>query len=133
MNPLILAPVLDIFKTLAERWFPDPEKKAQAEYAMLSMLQEKEFQVALKQLEVNAAEASNPSLFVSGWRPFVGWLCGFGLLYSTFGISVISWISGMNGYPSPPKVDTTEMLVILAGMLGIGGLRTIEKKAGVAQ
>jgi hypothetical protein len=78
MNPLILAPVLEIGRSLLERLFPDPTQKAKAEAEMLILLQTHELQKVIAQLEVNAKEAASPSVWVSGWRPFVGWCCGAG-------------------------------------------------------
>lgn len=80
MNPLVLAPVLEIGGKLLERLFPDPEQRAKAERDMLVLMQEQDLKKVLAQLEVNAREAQSPNLFVAGWRPFVGWCCGLGTL-----------------------------------------------------
>ena len=69
MNPLILGPVLEIGKSLIDRLFPDPALKAKAELDMMVLLQTQDLQRVLGQLEINAKEAANPNMFVSGWRP----------------------------------------------------------------
>lgn len=132
MNPLILAPVLEIGRSLLDRLFPDPTQKAKAEADMLILLQTHELQKVIAQLEVNAQEAANPNLMVAGWRPFVGWCCGLGFLWATIGHPVCAWIAASKGWPLPPAIDTETLLYVLGGMLGLGTLRTVEKVKGAA-
>ena len=73
------------------------------------------------QIEVNKVEASHKSLFVAGWRPAIGWICGLALLYST----ILSPILGI--WLAVPEVDTSLLTTVLMGMLGLGTLRTVEK------
>jgi hypothetical protein len=133
MNPLFIAPVLEIGKTLLDRWFPDPAEKSKAEAEMLQMLQEQDLKKVIAQLEVNAAEAASPHLFVAGWRPFVGWCCGAGFLWATIGQPVISWVAVAKGWPAPPAIDTEVLMYVLGGMLGLGTLRTFEKTKGTTK
>jgi dienelactone hydrolase len=133
MNPLVIAPVLEIGKSLLNRLFPDPAEKARAEMEMMTLLQTQDLQRVLAQLEVNAKEAANPSLMVSGWRPFVGWCCGAGFLWATIGQPVFAWVAVAKGWPAPPQIDTEVLLYVLGGMLGLGGLRSIEKVKGAAK
>lgn len=133
MNPLLIGPILEIGKGLMERWFPDPAKKAEAEAQFMLLMQEQDFKKVLGQLEVNAAEAANPSLWVAGWRPFVGWCCGLGFLWATIGHPVLSWVASARGWPAPPAIDTDVLMYVLGGMLGLGGLRSFEKAKGVAK
>ena len=133
MNPLLVAPIFELGKGLLERWFPDPEKKAQAEREFMLMMQEQDFRKVLAQLEVNAKEAASPHLFVAGWRPAVGWCCAAGFLWATIGQPVSGWVAAANGWPAPPSIDTDILLYVLGGMLGLGGLRSIEKVKGAAK
>jgi hypothetical protein len=133
LNPLILAPVLEIGRSILERVFPDPAQKAKAEADMLILLQTHDLQRVLGQLEVNAREASNPHMFVAGWRPFVGWCCGAGFLWATIGHPVFAWIASAKGWPAPPAIDTDVLLYVLGGMLGLGALRSVDKIKGVAK
>jgi hypothetical protein len=133
MNPLLIAPIFDVAKSLIERWFPDPAKKAEAEAAWLAMTQEQEFKKILAQLEVNAKEAASPHMFVAGWRPFVGWCSGLGFLYATIGQPILAWLALMNGTVEPPVIDSDLLLTVLGGMLGLGTLRTFEKVKGAAK
>lgn len=132
MNPLLLAPLFELGKGLIDRMFPDPAAKAAAELELLKMTQAGDLNIILEQLKINAVEAANPSIFVAGWRPFVGWICGFGLLYATIFHNIIEWISVIRSWPLPPAVDTDTLIYVLGAMLGIGGLRTLEKVRGVA-
>lgn len=132
MNPLILGPVLEIGKSLLERLFPDPEKKAKAEMEMMVLLQTHDLQRVLGQLEINAREASSPHLMVAGWRPFIGWCCGLGFLWATIGQPLLGWVAAARGWPMPPAIDTDTLLYVLGGMLGLGTLRTVEKIKGAS-
>lgn len=132
MNPLVLGPIFELGSALINRLFPDKTEAARAEYEFAKMVQEGSLAVIIKQLEINAKEAQHPSIFVSGWRPFVGWGCGFGLLWSTIGVNIVGWLAVINGWPVPPVIDTELLLYVLGGLLGIAGLRTVEKKSGVA-
>lgn len=133
MNPLLLGPVFEIGGKLIDRLFPDPAAKAAAELELLKMTQAGELQTTLAQLEINAREAAHPSIFVAGWRPFVGWTCGIGLIYATVGHNLLSWLAVARGWPEPPMVDADLLIYTLGGLLGIGGLRTIEKVKGVSK
>jgi dienelactone hydrolase len=133
MNPLIVAPILQLGQSLLERWFPDPQKKAEAEQQFMLLMQEQDFRKVIAQLEVNAKEAASPHLFVAGWRPFVGWCCGAGFLWATIGQPVVAWVAIAKGWPAPPAIDTEVLLYVLGGMLGLGGLRSFEKSKGVTK
>ena len=131
MNPLLIGPLFELGKGLIDRMFPDPAKKAEAELELLRMTQAGDLQVILAQLQINAKEAESTSLFVAGWRPFIGWICGFGLMYATIFHNLLQWGSVGLGWPLPPAVDTDTLIYVLGALLGIGGLRTLEKIKGV--
>jgi hypothetical protein len=133
LNPLILAPIIDVGKTLLDRFFPDPAEKAKAEAEFVQLLQEQELKKIIAQLEVNAKEAAHPSIMVAGWRPFIGWCCGAGFLWATIGQPVFAWVAAAKGWPAPPAIDTEVLLYVLGGMLGLGGLRSVEKIKGAAK
>lgn len=85
------------------------------------------------QTAINLKEAEHKSVFVSGWRPFVGWVCGFGYAWNFLLSPLIYYIGKMvtPDFPVPIAMDLTELSVLLLGMLGIGGFRTFEKVRGV--
>jgi Holin of 3TMs, for gene-transfer release len=118
--------VADLAKTAINAIWPDKTEQEKAQLAAA-------VQLIQGQLDVNRAEASSPNLFVAGWRPFVGWICGTG-----FGVQFIfgpigSWAASLAGHPMPfPQLDLGTMMPLLLGMLGLGGMRTAEKLQGKA-
>lgn len=133
MNPLLLGPLLEMGKSLIDRFLPDPAAKAQAEMELLKMTADGELKQVLAQLEINAREAANPSVFVAGWRPAFGWAGAVGFLYATVLQPLLAWYGATRGWPQPPSINMDLMWVVITGMLGIGGLRTFEKSKGVTK
>jgi hypothetical protein len=94
----------------------------------------------LAQVDVNKIEAENPNLFVSGWRPAVGWVGVLGLAYQFLGYPLMQWCwafgQGVDiipkGLTPPPDLQTDQLMVLLSGLLGFGGMRSFEKSKGVA-
>jgi hypothetical protein len=132
MNPLFLGPIIEIGRSLIDRMLPDPAAKARAEMDMLQLLQTQDMQKVIGQLEINAVEAASPHLFVSGWRPFVGWCCGLGFLWAAIGQPIFAYVAVMRGWPAAPSIDSDVLLYVLGGMLGLGTLRSVEKVKGAA-
>ena len=132
MNPLLIGPLLEVGKRIIDNLFPDPTQKAKAEMEMIVLLQTQELQKIIAQLEVNAKEAAHTSVFVAGWRPFIGWCCGAGFLWAAIGQPVFSYIAVVKGWPPAPAIDTEVLLYVLGGMLGLGALRSVDKAKGVA-
>lgn len=133
MNPLILGPILEVGKSILERFVPDPEKKREAELELVRMAAEGELKQVIAQLEINAREATHPSVFVAGWRPFFGWAGGAGFVYATIVQPLLAWGASIKGWPAPPTLNMDLMWVVITGMLGIGGLRSIEKVKGATK
>ena len=128
-----LSALLDIGSKVIDRVWPDPAQAAAAKLELFKLQQSGELAQIAGQMDVNKAEAANPNVFVSGWRPFIGWVCGLG-----FGVQFVfgplaEWGSALYGHPVKfPPMDTGTMMPLLLGMLGLGGLRTAEKIQGVA-
>jgi hypothetical protein len=133
MNPLILGPILDIGKTLLDRFVPDPEKKREAEMELVRMAADGELKQTIAQLEINAREAAHPSIWVAGWRPYFGWVGGTAFAYVGIIKPLLTWVASIKGWPLPPDIDTDFLWVVVSGLLGIGGLRTVEKFKGVTK
>lgn len=130
---------IDAAKLVIDKIFPDPAQRDAAKLAMYQAQQagefkpiEIEFQLAIEQIKVNAVEASSSSLFVSGGRPAAMWVCVSGLAYTFLLQPLLTWGSSIGKFPAPPPIDTTLLLQLLFGMLGLGALRTAEKFKGVA-
>lgn len=133
MNPLLLGPIFEIGKTLLERFVPDPEKKAAAEMELIRMAADGELKQVIAQLEINAREAVHPSIWVAGWRPGFGWAGVAGFLYATILQPLLAWWAAVKGWPVPPELNMDLLWVVVTGLLGIGGLRSIEKVKGAAK
>lgn len=88
----------------------------------------------MAQLDVNKAEAQSTSLFVSGWRPAVGWVCAFSLFYVALLDPIARFVAKVIiGYGGAfPVIDTTITMQVLFGMLGMSGMRSFEKARNVA-
>jgi hypothetical protein len=83
------------------------------------------------QLDINKQEAASQSIFVAGWRPAIGWICGVGLLCATL-MPLLVWIASLFGFHgSPPSIDTGTLLTLLMSLLGLGAMRTTEKVNGI--
>jgi hypothetical protein len=106
------------------RFIPDPNAKIAAEAELRESLRKWDD----AQSQTNTAEAANPNLFVSGWRPAIGWIGAAGLAYQY----VIRPLATATGYGTYPALDGSLMELVMA-MLGLAGLRTYEKKIGVAR
>lgn len=90
-------------------------------------------QLELAQAQTNTEEASSRSLFIGGWRPAVGWSCAAAFCYAFIVAPFSTWIATLTGHPVPlPTLDLSQMMPVLLGMLGLGGLRTYEKVRGVS-
>ena len=124
--------VTGVVSQIIDRVWPDPAIAATAKAELAKMQVSGELANVTAQIETNKAEATNPNLFVSGWRPFIGWVCGVGLVYSFIGQPLLSWASVNYHFSIPPVLDLGTLLTILGGLLGLGGLRTVEKINGVA-
>lgn len=134
MNPLFYGPLLEFGKLILNRFGPeDKEEKAKVETEFLKMAMTGELSQIIEQLKINAIEAAHPSIWVSGWRPFYGWAGGVGFLYAVFFQPILSWVAEIQKWPTPPTLENELLWVVVTGLLGIGGLRTYEKKAKVAK
>lgn len=119
----LIGPVTNILDKVIE----DKDKKNAIAFELATMAEKHGQELAKGQLEVNKVEASHKSLFVSGWRPAIGWICGLSLLYST----ILSPILGI--WFTVPPVDSSLLTTVLMGMLGLGAMRTVEKTKSVAR
>lgn len=133
MNPLLLGSLFDIGKTILDRFFPDPEKRREAEAEFTRLCADAEMKQVIAQLEINAREASHASIWVAGWRPAFGWVGALGFLYATVIQPIIAWYGTSRGWPQPPQINSDLLWVVITGLLGIGGLRSVEKIKGATK
>ena len=120
--------LLDIGGKVLDRVLPDPAQQAAAKLELLKLQQNGELAQITGQMEINKVEAASSSIFVSGWRPGIGWVCGAGFAVQFVIGPLAEWGSALAGHPVKfPQMDTGTMMPLLLGMLGLGGLRTAEK------
>ena len=128
-----ISSVLDVGKALIEKLIPDPKAKAEATQKLLELQQSGELAGIAQQAEINKIEAASSKLCVSGWRTFIGWICGSALAIQFIVGPLIAWGSRLNHNPLDlPPMNNELLTTLLIGMLGLGGLRTVEKLQGVA-
>ncbi len=131
LDPISAA--LDLGNTLINKIFPDPAQASQAKLELLKLQQSGELATMTAQTDINKQEATNQSVFVSGWRPAIGWVCALALAYQYLLRPLMTWAFMAADYNFPPMVGLDENLwQLMMGMLGLGGLRTFEKVQGVA-
>lgn len=126
LDPISAA--FDFGGKLLDKFIPDPEKKAAALFQLAQMKQNGELAQLTAQTDTNKVEAASTSWFVAGWRPFIGWVCGFGLAYQFITRPIANGIVTMLHRSADfPSLDMGTLLTLLAGMLGLAGARTVEK------
>ena len=118
---------LDIGGKLIDRLWPDPTQRDAAKLELLKLQQSGELAGITGQVEINKIEAASASVFVSGWRPFIGWICGAGLGYQFLVYPIL-----VAFVPKIVQLDMGTLLTLLVGMLGLGAYRTTEKLRGKA-
>jgi hypothetical protein len=118
---------------LLDKFIPDADERNRLAHEIATMSERHAHELAKGQLEVNKTEAAHKSLFVAGWRPFVGWTCGLALFWHFLGLPVVLFWTAYTGaeVPELPVFDMQSLMTVLLGMLGLGGLRTYEKMKGV--
>ena len=134
MTAPFLAALLPILGGVIDKVIPDTAAadKAKLEMQMEVIKQAKEGLLA--QIDLNKAEAATGNAFVGGWRPFIGWVCGAALAAQYVAGPLLEWGAAAFGHPLPPLPKLDDMLwELVLAMLGIGGLRTVEKVKGVAR
>jgi hypothetical protein len=130
-----LSSLIEPVTGLLDKFVEDKDQKAKLAHEISTMADRHAQQLALAQIEVNKAEAASSSVWKGGWRPFVGWVCGTAFAYH-FVIQPLA-IFGLAAYgmevPALPDFEMGQLMTVLMGMLGLGGLRSFEKTKGVAR
>ena len=129
MAGIIADPVsglLTIGSQLIDRFWPDEKSKDAAKLELFKANQAGELAGMTAQTEINKVEAANTNWFVAGWRPYIGWICGTGLAYQFLVYPIL-----VAFVPKIVQLDMGTLITLLAGMLGLGTLRTYEKAKGV--
>ena len=120
---------------LLDKFVEDKDAKNAMAHEIATMAEKAAHEAAMAQVEVNKAEAQHRSIFVSGWRPFIGWVCGIALAYhfvlAPFIVFGVAWFGAE--IPELPAFDMDSLMTVLLGMLGLGGMRSFEKAKGLTK
>ena len=134
MIPAIVTALVPALGTLVDRLIPDRAAAERAKADMEAALVKAANEAAMAQVEVNKIEAGHSSVFVAGWRPFIGWVCGAALAWAFIVGPVLAWSLAVFGIRETlPPIMTDNLFELVLAMLGLGGLRTFEKMRGVAR
>lgn len=144
MNPILVGGLVESIGKIADDLFTSDKERLDAQIEMQKLgieVAKVEAGLVQGQLEINKTEAQHTNIFVSGWRPAIGWIGATSMAYQFILYPLLVWgwsLLQANGWvPTdmrpPPMLDTEALWVILSGMLGIAGLRSVEKVRGVAQ
>ena len=131
MIEALIAPVTG----LLDKFIEDKDQKNKLAHELATMADRHAQELAKGQLEINKAEAQHRSIFVAGWRPFVGWTCGIALAWHFVLAPFVIFASAYAGVvlPDLPQFDMSSLLNVLMGMLGLGGMRSFEKMKGLTK
>ena len=124
----MLAQLIGPVTGLLDKFIDDKDQKNALAHDLATMADNHAQELAKGQLAVNKTEAASSSLFVAGWRPAVGWVCVLGMASNFIIIPMTNFVLAL--FESPitiPLIDTTTMMPVLMGMLGLGAMRSAEK------
>ena len=134
MNPLDLLSGLTPIVNKVLDLIPDPNAKARAEAEMQAELLKYAAEQSAQQSEVNKVEAANANVFVSGWRPAIGWTCALAFMFMYVVAPLATWMAAFFNHIVPiPQFDTNALMSLTTGMLGLGAMRSFDKKQGTSK
>ena len=136
LDPLTAA--FDLGKIAIEKIWPDPIKRAQEVLKLETLKQTGDIEtlnarvkLMLGQISINLKEAEHKSLFVAGWRPAVGWMCVTVMAFNYLGVYFMEYLAIYYEIATPVRMDMSELWPVLLGMLGVGSMRSFDKRNGV--
>ena len=125
---------LDLITKIVGTVWPDKTEAEKEQFELAITALREQAQTLQAQADTNTAEAASPSVFVSGWRPFVGWICGVSFAWQFVALPILLFIGNATGHViAVPAFDSGTMMTLLMGMLGLVGARSYEKVQGVAR
>lgn len=127
----LIAPITSIL----DKFIEDKDQKNKLAHEIATMAEKQAHEANMAQAETNQAEATHRSIWVAGWRPFIGWVCGVALAWHFVLSPVVLFIAAWFNVVLPvlPQFDMGSLMTVLMGMLGLGGLRTFEKTKGLTK
>lgn len=138
MNPwqAIIQPIIGPVINRVLDLIPNSNERARAKEDLDRALMDAQTAAQAAQSEINKIEAAHNSLFVAGWRPYIGWTCGVGITWAFFFEPILTWVAvvwNVNELSTLPALDTAPLFSLVIAMLGMGTLRSYEKVKGVAR
>lgn len=133
--------IINPIAELVGKFVKDKDLAAQLAHDIATLAEKHAHTEIIAQMEVNKVEAAHKSLFVAGWRPWIGWVCGIAFAMNFVVIPIFNFVAAVYGITEPatgmviivPPLDMAMMMPVLMGMLGLGVYRTYEKTKGVAR
>ena len=130
----IIGSLLEPATKILDKVIEDKDQKNALAHEIATMAERHAQELAKGQLEVNKAEAAVKSLFVAGWRPFIGWICGVAMLANFLLIPMANFVLDLSGSTNTiPLIELETMMPVLMGMLGLGAMRSYEKVKKVSR
>jgi hypothetical protein len=131
MLELLVTPIAK----LLDKVIPDADERSRLAHEIATLAERQTHEIAKAQINVNQNEAKHKSVFVSGWRPACGWVCVLGFSVNFLIVPIVNiYLTAWTQNPLLiPSLDVSEMMPVLLGMLGLGGMRTVEKTKNVAR
>lgn len=135
MSLLGIGEVAGLVQTVLSRVWPDKSEALKEQFELAKQESEQAFNLANSQIEVNKVEAASSSIFVSGARPYLMWVCGAAFSWQFVLQPLISYFIVISGHPLPPLpvLDSESLNTVLFGLLGLGVMRSAEKIKGVTK
>jgi hypothetical protein len=130
---MLIDTIIGIAGNVLDKVIPDKNAREKAKEELGKAINDQDFQLAIEQIKVNAVEAQSDNIFKSGWRPAIGWVCGIAFSLHFVIFPLLNWfliVFSQAPIMVPFQMDT--LMTVLGGLLGLGGLRTIEKIKGAA-
>jgi len=131
----IIGDIIDTVGGLVSEVVVDVDKKKELEFKLQELRDQADqrfHEELMGQIEINKVEAASTSVFVAGWRPFIGWIGGVGLGWTFVLSPFVEYVSRLFGWKGlMPEVDTASLMTLVLGMLGVGAMRSYEKTRGV--
>jgi hypothetical protein len=119
---------------LLGKFIEDKDKKNELAHSIATMAEKHAQELSKGQIDVNKEQAKHPSLFVSGARPAIMWVCCLGLLWQFFVGPILTW-GAMMWYPEmvPPELEVEGLVTLVMSLLGLGAMRSFEKSKNIAR
>jgi hypothetical protein len=126
----MLKDLINPVSKILDKFIVDKDLKVKLEHEIKTEIQ----RANLAQIDVNKVEAQHRSIFVAGWRPFIGWICAVAMAYHFILQPIIIFALSANGVDyNLPEFDMGSLMTVVLGILGLGGMRSFEKYKGITK